>query len=67
MLTVWGRQLFNVKSTLVLRRIKYRLQSKDVGGPFGGLDTPEYIKSQTTIPTLQEDDFALWEYLTEKV
>ncbi len=62
MLTVWGRQLFQCQKYLVLRRIKYRLQSKDVGGPFGGLDTPEYIKmNPNSTPTLQEDDFALWE------
>jgi glutathione S-transferase len=35
----------------------------DVGGAFGGTDTPEYRLMNPTglVPTLQEDDFTLWE------
>ncbi|WP_272679385.1 glutathione S-transferase family protein [Providencia sp. PROV032] len=76
MLTVWGRvNSSNVKKVLwCLEELNIAYNQKDVGGPFGGLDTPEYIKMNpnSTIPTLQDDDFALWEsnailrYLTEK-
>ena len=35
----------------------------DVGGPFGKTDTPDYRAMNPTglVPTLQEDDFILWE------
>ena len=35
----------------------------DVGGSFGKTDTPDYRNMNPTglVPTLQEDDFALWE------
>lgn len=77
MLTVWGRvNSSNVKKVLwCLEELNIAYNQKDVGGPFGGLDTPEYIKMNpnSTIPTLQDDDFALWEsnailrYLTENL
>ena len=46
----------------------------DVGGPFGGTDTPEYLAMNPTkrIPTIDDDGFTLWEshaivrYLSEK-
>ncbi|MER5137130.1 glutathione S-transferase family protein [Providencia stuartii] len=76
MLTVWGRKnSSNVKKVLwCLEELNVAYHQKDVGGPFGGLDTPEYKKMNpnSTIPTLQDDDFTLWEsntilrYLTEK-
>ncbi|EKT58359.1 glutathione S-transferase family protein [Providencia sneebia] len=76
MLTVWGRKnSSNVKKVLwCLEELNISYEQKDVGGPFGGLDTPEYKKlnPNSTIPTLQDDDFTLWEsntilrYLTEK-
>ncbi len=57
------RQLFQCQKVLWLEELNIAYNQKDVGGPFGGLDTPEYIKMNpnSTIPTLQEDDFALWE------
>lgn len=76
MLTVWGRKnSSNVKKVLwCLEELNVTYAQKDVGGPFGGLDTPEYKKMNpnSTIPTLQDDHFTLWEsntilrYLTEK-
>ncbi|EKT61871.1 glutathione S-transferase family protein [Providencia burhodogranariea] len=76
MLTVWGRtNSSNVKKVLwCLEELNVAYAQKDVGGPFGGLDTPEYKKMNpnSTIPTLQDDHFTLWEsntilrYLTEK-
>lgn len=76
MLTVWGRaNSSNVKKVLwCLEELNVAYHQKDVGGPFGGLETPEYKKMNpnSTIPTLQDDDFTLWEsnailrYLTEK-
>lgn len=36
---------------------------RDVGGPFGGTETPEYraLNPNGVVPTLVEDDFVLWE------
>ena len=76
MLTVWGRtNSSNVKKVLwCLEELNITYNQKDVGGQFGGLETPEYKKMNpnSTIPTLQDDSFTLWEsnailrYLTEK-
>ncbi len=76
MLIVWGRKnSSNVKKVLwCLEELNISYERKDVGGPFGGLDTPEYQKMNPnkTIPTLQDDAFTLWEsnsilrYLTAK-
>ncbi|WP_277850423.1 glutathione S-transferase family protein [Moellerella wisconsensis] len=76
MLIVWGRKnSSNVKKVLwCLEELNLSYERKDVGGPFGGLDTTEYRKMNpnATIPTLQDERFTLWEsnsilrYLTAK-
>ena len=38
-------------------------QREDLGGPFGGNDSPEYqaLNPNRLVPTMVEDDFVLWE------
>lgn len=76
MITVWGRKnSSNVKKVLwCLTELGLTYQQKDAGGPFGGLDTPEYLamNPNKTIPTYQDGEFILWEsnailsYLADK-
>lgn len=76
MITVWGRKnSSNVKKVLwCLTELGLTYQQKDAGGPFGGLDTPEYLamNPNKTIPTYQDSEFILWEsnailsYLADK-
>lgn len=65
MLKVWGRKnSSNVKKVLwCLKELNVPYEQIDVGGPFGGLNDAHYlaINPNATIPTLQEDDFSLWE------
>ncbi|WP_274369326.1 glutathione S-transferase family protein [Morganella morganii] len=65
MITVWGRKnSSNVKKVLwCLTELGLTYQQKDAGGPFGGLDTPEYLamNPNKTIPTYQDGEFILWE------
>lgn len=76
MITVWGRKnSSNVKKVLwCLTELGLTYQQKDAGGPFGGLDTPEYLamNPNKTIPTYQDGEFILREsnailsYLADK-
>lgn len=76
MITVWGRKnSSNVKKVLwCLTELGLTYQQKDAGGPFGGLNTPEYLamNPNKTIPTYQDGEFILWEsnailsYLADK-
>ncbi|MEQ4786555.1 glutathione S-transferase family protein [Morganella morganii] len=76
MITVWGRKnSSNVKKVLwCLTELGLTYQQKDAGGPFGGLDTTEYLamNPNKTIPTYQDGEFILWEsnailsYLADK-
>ncbi|MDR0219140.1 MAG: glutathione S-transferase family protein [Enterobacteriaceae bacterium] len=76
MLTVWGRKnSSNVKKVLwCLEELKVPYQQIDIGGKFGGLNDPEYLRLNPNgvIPCLQDDDFVLWEsnvivrYIVEK-
>ncbi len=38
-------------------------EREDLGGPFGGNDSPEYqaLNPNGVVPTIVEDDFVLWE------
>ncbi len=62
---VWGRATSsNVMKVLWgLGELALPFERIDVGGSFGKTDTPEYRAMNPTglVPTLQEDDFTLWE------
>ena len=62
---VWGRANSSnvMKALWVLDELGLPYERLDVGGPFGQTDTPEYRAMNPTglVPTLQEDDFVLWE------
>lgn len=62
---VWGRATSsNVMKVLWgLGEMGLEFDRIDVGGAFGGTDTPSYRQMNPTglVPTLQEDDFTLWE------
>jgi glutathione S-transferase len=62
---VWGRNTSsNVMKVLWgLGELGLPFERIDVGGAFGRTDTPEYRAMNPTglVPTLQEDDFTLWE------
>ena len=63
--TLWGRATSsNVMKVLWLAdelAIPYTL--REVGGPYGGTDAPEYRAMNPTglVPTWQEDNWSLWE------
>ena len=63
--TLWGRSTSSnvMKVIWVLETMRLPYERIDVGGPFGKTDTPEYRAMNPTglVPTLQEDDFSLWE------
>lgn len=62
---LWGRSTSSnvMKVIWALEELKLPYERIDVGGPFGKTDTPEYRSMNPTglVPTLQEDDFTLWE------
>lgn len=65
MLTVWGRpNSINVQIVMwTAAELGLDIDRKDVGGAFGGLDTPEYLAMNPNgrIPTVQDGDLTLWE------
>jgi len=65
MITIWGRNTSaNVQKVLWLcDEIGLKFQRKDVGGPFGGLNTPEFLalNPNQVIPVIQDQDFVVWE------
>lgn len=65
MLTVWGRpNSINVQIVMwTAAELGLTVDRKDVGGAFGGLDTPEYLAMNPNgrIPTLQDGDLTMWE------
>lgn len=76
MLKVLGRRTsINVQKVMWLAaELDLEVDRVDIGGPFGGNDTPEYLAKNPNglVPTLEDGDFVLWEshaicrYLTEK-
>jgi glutathione S-transferase len=62
---VWGRKTSSnvMKALWGLGELGLPFERIDVGGAFGKTDTPEYRGMNPTglVPTLQEDDFTLWE------
>ena len=65
MITVWGRpNSVNVQMVMwVAAELGVPVDRKDVGGVFGGLDTPDYraMNPNGRIPTLQDGTLTMWE------
>jgi glutathione S-transferase len=76
MITVWGRaNSTNVIKVLWLcEELNLPFIRKDVGGPFGGLQTPEFLARNPNgvIPVIEDDGTVVWEsqsvlrYLAQK-
>lgn len=65
MITIYGRanSINVIKPLWVLEELGLPYERVDVGGPFGGTDTPEYraMNPNGIIPTLIEGSYVLWE------
>ena len=65
MLVLWGRPTSsNVKKVLwTLEEIGLDYQFVKAGGPYGGLDTPEFLALNPNglVPTIKDDELVLWE------
>lgn len=65
MLKIWGRRnSINVQKVLWTAELCGRpYESIEVGGPFGGTDTPQYLamNPNKVVPTLQDGDNVIWE------
>ena len=65
MITVWGRATSsNVQIVMwALAEIGLECTRIDVGGSFGGTDTPEYVRMNPNklVPTIQDGDLTMWE------
>lgn len=65
MITVWGRATSgNVQIVMwALAELGLECERRDVGGSFGGTDTPDYIRMNPNglVPTIQDGDLTLWE------
>lgn len=65
MRTLYGRANSSnvMKAIWLLEELGLPYERVDVGGPFGGTDTPEYrgLNPNGVVPTLVEDGFAVWE------
>lgn len=65
MLKILGRKTSsNVMEVLWLcAELGIDYEREDIGGPFGGNDTPEYLAKNPNglVPTIEDDGFILWE------
>lgn len=65
MITVWGRKTSsNVQLAMwTLAELGLETERHDVGGKFGGLDTPDYLamNPNALIPVLRDGDVTVWE------
>ena len=65
MRTLYGRANSSnvMKAIWLLEELGLPYERVDVGGPFGGTDTPHYraMNPNGVVPTLVEDGFVLWE------
>lgn len=65
MLKIWGRlSSINVQKVVwAAGEVGQAFERVDVGGPFGGLDTPEFraMNPNQQIPVLEDGSFRLWE------
>jgi len=65
MVTIWGRRnSANVVKVLWLcDEIELKFERKDVGGPFGGLDSPAFLalNPNGVIPVIEDGDTVVWE------
>ncbi len=65
MLKVWGRKTsVNVQKVMwTVGELGLAHERVDAGGPFGGLDTPEFSKLNPNrlVPVIEDDGFVLWE------
>jgi len=65
MLTLWGRRsAYNVQKVLwVIGELGLDYRHVEVGGKFGGLDTPEFLAMNPhgRIPVVSDDDHIVWE------
>lgn len=65
MIKIWGRiTSINVRKVVwAARELGLEFERIDVGGKFGGLDTPDYVgmNPNSKIPTLDDNGYILWE------
>lgn len=65
MLKIWGRlSSINVQKVVICaRELGLPFERIDVGGKFGGVDTPAYtaLNPNRMIPTIEDGGFVLWE------